>query len=94
MIFYLKAYNFAQGSDLSRTHTGADVNAVPERALFRNEKTDPVLQGRRLAAERKRFLRSSLSLAPFVAAQVASSLLVLAFGLVDDLAPCLPPFGT
>ena len=64
MIFYLKAYNFAQGSDLSRTHTGADVNAVPDRALFRNEKTDPVLQGRRLAAERKRFLRSSLSLVP------------------------------
>jgi len=39
-------------------------------------------------------LRSSLSLAPFVAAQVAYSLLVFAFGLVDDLAPCWLPFGT
>ena len=36
-------------------------------------------------------LRSSLSLEPFVAGQVAYSLFDLAFCLVDDLADCLPP---
>jgi len=39
------------------------------------------------------FVPLALSLAPFVAARVAYSLLDLAFGLVDDLAHCLLAFG-
>jgi hypothetical protein len=36
-------------------------------------------------------LRSSVSLEPFVTGQATHSLIDLAFGLVDDLARCLPP---